>query len=109
MNSYSVLSYPIVYSVAQLTGAFLGLSCIIFIKKFKFSEKQTFYLGLLLASLGTLTIYITYNFFAPKSPIPSEFSFLTVFFGLNTPVLLLSFFLSFLLPFIWEFLRLKIK
>ncbi|MEM5790693.1 MAG: hypothetical protein QXP77_01435 [Candidatus Aenigmatarchaeota archaeon] len=109
MNSYSILSYPTVYGVSQLTGAFLGLVCIIFMKKFNFNEKQTCGLGLVLALLGTLTIYLTYNFFAPKNPIPSELSFLTVFFGLNVPVLLLSFFLSFLLPFIWEFLKGKIK
>lgn len=109
MNTYSTLSYPMVYCISQLTGALLGLVCIILMKKFKFNEKQTCSLGLLLAILGTLTIYITYNFFAPKNLIPSELSFLTVFFGLNVPVLLLSFFISFLLPFIWEFLRLKIK
>jgi len=104
-----VLSYPIVYSVAQLTGAFLGLACIAIMKKLRFKEKQIYGLGLLLASLGTLTIYLTYSFFAPKNIIPKEFSFLKVFFGLNLPVLLLSFFLSFLLPFIWEFLREKLK
>ena len=106
---YSTLSYPIVYSVSQLTGAILGLACLSILKKLKFDEKQSLGLGFLLALVGTLTLYISYTSFVQKNPLPVELAFLTIFFGLNIPVLLSSFFLPFILPFIWEFLREKIE
>jgi len=106
---YSTLSYPIVYSISQLTGAILGIACLLVLKKIKFNEKWNLALGFFLAFSGTLTLYLSYIFLAPKNPLPVELAFLTIFFGLNIPVLLSSFFLAFILPFIWEFLRSKIK
>jgi len=104
MSEQIILSYPSVYTVVQIVGALVGIVCISVIKKLGFDKKTTFLSGIFLAFLGSLTLTLTYNFFAPKTTINS-FSFLKVFFGLNQYVLFSSFFISFSLPFVWEFLR----